>query len=111
MTASVEEDLNSADVAFEVAGVLVGAGQGAGCDLGVVLGGLRGDVFEPGLQLEQGHWLLGVVELGCDRRPCPVAGDLAAHVAGWDCSLAAEHGDDLSLMQCLATRLAWMANR
>jgi hypothetical protein len=30
---AVEEDLDGADVAFEVAGVLVGAGQRVGCDL------------------------------------------------------------------------------
>ncbi|HYA50919.1 MAG TPA: hypothetical protein VEG33_07080, partial [Streptosporangiaceae bacterium] len=49
---------------------------------------------EPGLQLEQRHRLLGVVELAGDRGPCPVAGDGAAHVGVGGPGLAAEHRDD-----------------
>jgi len=49
---------------------------------------------EPGLQLEQRHRFLGVVELGGDRGAGPVAGDVPADVGGRDCGLAAERGDD-----------------
>lgn len=63
-------------------------------DLRVVLRGLGRAVSEPGLQLEQGHRFLGVVELAGDRGPGPVAGDVPADVGGRDAGLAAEHGDD-----------------
>jgi hypothetical protein len=62
-------------------------------DLRVVLGAGGVSVPEPGLQLEQGHRLFGVVELAGDGGPGPVAGDLAPDVGGgdadrdplWDC--------------------------
>jgi hypothetical protein len=66
----------------------------SGGDLGVVPGGVRAAVAEPRLQLEQGHRLFGVVELAGDRGPCPVAGDAAPGVGGWDAGLAAQRGDD-----------------
>src|SRR5439155_15458914 len=91
---AVDEDFDGAHVAGEVAGVLVGAGQRGGADLRVVLGRLRGPVAEPGLQLEQGHRFLGVVELAGDGGAGPVAGDRAAHVGGRTGGFAAEHRDD-----------------
>ena len=48
---------------------------------------------EPGLQFEQRHRLLGVVELAGDRRARPVAGDVAAEVSCRDTCLGAERGD------------------
>ena len=48
---------------------------------------------EPGLQLEQRHRVLGVVELGGDRRPGAVAGDRAADVLARDAGLAAQQRD------------------
>jgi hypothetical protein len=42
---------------------------------------------QPGLQLEQRHRLLGVVELGRDRGPGAVARDLPADVGGGDSGL------------------------
>ena len=53
-------------VAGEVPGLCVGLAERVRGDLRVVLGGGRRPVFdmrEPGLQLEQGHRLFGVVEL------------------------------------------------
>ena len=49
---------------------------------------------EPGLQLEQRHRFLGVVELAGDRRAGPVAGDVAADVGGGDAGFGAERRDD-----------------
>ena len=49
---------------------------------------------QPGLELEQRHRLLGVVELRRDRGPGTVAGDLPADVSGGDSGLRAEHRDD-----------------
>jgi hypothetical protein len=91
---SVEEDLDRADVAFEVAGVAVGPGQRVRGDLGVLLCGVRGGMSEPGLQLEQRHRFLGVVELAGDGGPGPVAGDVAPDIGGGDACLAAEQGND-----------------
>jgi hypothetical protein len=51
-------------------------------------------VTQPFLQLEQGHRLLGVVELTGDRGPRPVAGDVAADVGGWDTGLGTECRND-----------------
>ena len=63
-------------------------------DLGVVPGGVRAAVAEPGLELEQGHRLLGVVELAGDRGACPVAGDAAPGIGSGDAGLAAQRRDD-----------------
>ena len=49
---------------------------------------------EPGLQLEQRHRFLGVVELAGDRGPRPVAGDVAANVGGRDTCFGAQRRDD-----------------
>ena len=102
---AVDEHLDGAHVAGEVAGVGVGPGQRVRGDLGVVLGGVRGAVSEPGLQLEQGHRLLGVVELAGDGRPGAVAGDVAADVGGRDAGLAAQRGDDRAVDVVLRDRL------
>ena len=91
---AVDEDLDGPHIAGEVARVVVGPGQRGGADLRVELGGLRRPVAEPGLQLEQRHRLLGVVELAGDRGPGPVAGDVPADVGGGNAGLAAEHRDD-----------------
>ena len=91
---SVDEHLDGADVAGEVAGVAVGLRQRGRRDLGVVLGRRGRAVPEPGLQLEQRHGLLGVVELAGDGGAGPVAGDVPAHVGGRDAGLGAERGDD-----------------
>ena len=48
----VDESFDGADVAFEVAGIAIGPGQGVRSDLGVVLGGAELAIAEPGLQLE-----------------------------------------------------------
>jgi hypothetical protein len=63
---AVDEELDGADVAGEVAGVVVGPGQRVWGDLRVVLGGFGAAVAEPGLELEQSHGFLGVVELAGD---------------------------------------------
>ena len=49
---TVEEHLDGAHVAGEVAGLGVGLGQGVRADLRVVLGGVRCAMAKPGLQLE-----------------------------------------------------------
>ena len=79
---AVDEDLDGADVAGEVPRVVVGPGQRGGADLCVELRRLWRAVAEPGLQLEQRHRLLGVVELAGDRGAGPVAGDVPADVGG-----------------------------
>jgi hypothetical protein len=91
---AVKEYLDGAHVAREVPGVAVGPCQCVWGDFGVVLGGLWRAVTEPGLQLEQRHWFLGVVELACDRGSGSVAGDVASDVGGWDAGLAAKHRND-----------------
>jgi hypothetical protein len=45
---AVDEDLDRAEVALEVANVLIGPGQRVRGDLRVVLGGFRGRVTKPG---------------------------------------------------------------
>jgi hypothetical protein len=91
---AVDEDLDGADVAGDIAGVAVCLGKGVRGDLGVVLGGLGRAVPEPGLQLKQGHRFFGVAELAGDGGPGAVTGDIAADVGGGDAGLAAEHRDD-----------------
>jgi hypothetical protein len=49
---------------------------------------------EPGLQLEQRHRLLGVVELAGDGGAGAVAGDVAADIGGGDTGLGAQRRDD-----------------
>lgn len=49
---------------------------------------------EPGLQLEQGHGLLGVVELAGDGRARPMARDATARVVSGHARLATEGGDE-----------------
>ena len=102
---AVEEDLDGADVAGEVPGLGVGLGQRVRGDLRVVLGGGRRAVPEPGLQLEQGHRLLGVVELAGDRGAGPVAGDVAADVGGRDAGFGAERRDDRAVDVGLGDRV------
>ena len=78
---AVDEDLDGANVAGEVSGVVVGLGQGVRGDLGVVLGRRWGAVAKPGLQLEQSHRLLGVVELACDCSSGSMAGNTSPDIA------------------------------
>jgi hypothetical protein len=72
---------------------------------GGVLGGGRVLVPEPGLQLEQGHRLLGVVELAGDGRAGPVAGDIAADIGGRDPGPDAQRRDDGPVDVGLADRV------
>ena len=61
---------------------------------------------EPGLQLEQRHRLLGVVELAGDGGAGTVAGDPAPHVAGGDAGLGAQCGNDRAVDVAAGNRLA-----
>lgn len=49
---------------------------------------------QPCLQLEERHGLLGVIELGGDRRPSPVAGNRAPGICLRHSSLPTEHRDE-----------------
>ena len=91
---AVKEHFDGAHVAREVPGVAVGLRQCVRGDLGVVLGGLWRAMTEPGLQLEQGHRFLGVVELAGDRGSGCVAGDVPPDISGGDAGLVAKHRDD-----------------
>jgi hypothetical protein len=90
---TIDQHLDGPDVTPEVASVRVRLRQAGGRDLRVVLGRLRRAMTEPRLQLEQGHRLLGVVELARDRGARPMARDAAARVLPWHARLAAERRD------------------
>src|SRR4051794_38712563 len=49
---------------------------------------------EPGLELEQGHRLLCVVQLGSDGGTRPVAGDASARIFSRDAGLLAQRWDE-----------------
>jgi hypothetical protein len=92
---AVEEDLDRADVAGEVAGVGVGLGELGRGDPRVVLRRAGAAVSEPGLlAVRTASAGPGVVELGRDRRSGAVAGDRAADVLARDPGLAAQHRDE-----------------
>src|SRR5215213_4369173 len=80
----IDEHLDGAHVAGEVAGVGIRLRQTGGGDPGVVLRGLGRTVSQPGLELEERERLLGVEELGGNGRASPMAGNGASRIAFGD---------------------------
>src|SRR5258708_4175150 len=87
---SVDEHLDRADIASEIAGVVVRLSQRGRRDARVVLGGFRRPMPQPGLELEERHGLFGVVQLAGDRGPSAMAGDASARIFEWNTRLAAK---------------------
>src|SRR5207244_7700811 len=77
---SIDKHLDRTYVPRKIASVVVCLGEGRRRNARVVLGRLGRTMPQPGLQLEQRHWLLGVVELAGDRGPSAMAGDPPARI-------------------------------
>src|SRR5689334_20582173 len=77
---AIDKHFHSAHVSREITGVAVCRCQRRRGNARVVLGSFRRTMPQPGLELEQGHWFLGVVELACNRCTRTVAGDPTSRI-------------------------------
>jgi hypothetical protein len=89
----VNEHLDRPHVAREILRIRIGFGQGSRGNAGIILRGLWRAMPQPGLQLEQGHGLFGVVELAGNGGPGAMTGDAPACVVQRYPSFATERWD------------------